>query len=137
MRKEIVEKTYAMFNELNEKQKEAFIKEAHKDEMLVDWYFEYEYEGYQSNLDHLKTKYNVDFDVILQPNSNEIKDLIIKKELDQETKQKLYDDLLDVLNSYGTLFKGEIDYQFVNFITDYYLSTGYEFLIDEKVIENA
>ena len=138
MKKEIVEKIYVNFDELSEHGQHQEIKKARKDDYLVDWYFEYENEGYQLNIDDLKERYDVDFDIDFFRNSTDIKSLKFKYDDDllHLNYDKFYDELLDIINSYEFLFKGELDDNFDDWVKNYFIDTDVEFLVSEKVVNN-
>lgn len=140
MRKEIVEKIYLKFEELSEHKQHQEIKEARNNVWLKQRYFEYEFDGYQLNIDDLKERYNVDFEIEFfeERNNTDIKGVNFKNKDDllHLNYDEFYDELLAIVYSYEFLFKNELDDNFDVWVRDYFIDTDTEFLISQRVIED-
>lgn len=138
MRKEIVEKIFLKFDELSEHGQFKEIKKARKDTELFGFFFDFEMQGYELNLDELKKEYNIDFDVKFVSGTSDIESIDFKESnLYKITNYKRFiDDLERIIHAYRFLFELNMYDEFDEWVRDYFIDSDIEFLMLEKVVES-
>lgn len=139
MRKELVERTFMLFNELSIKDQEKEVEKAYNSDILVQWYFDLENDFFNHIIDDLKKEYDIDFDIEFFQGTTDIKSLKFQNDDDllKLNYNEFYDELLKIIDAYDFLLKGHLDEGFNDFVINYFIDTDVEFLVSEKVIENA
>lgn len=164
MRKEKVLRVYKNWEELSEEEKAKEVENSYGDYILVQSYYDMKLTDFNYELDILKEKYNVDFELKIFDRSTAIKDIIFKEEpfefrLDKilideyhesfvESDIELYKDKLKTLNfgflssvrliieKYDELFLDYIGDDFEPFVVDDFIYNEVEFLVEETVIDS-
>jgi hypothetical protein len=139
MRKELVERTFMLFNELSIKDQEKEVEKAHNSDILVQWYFDLENVFFNHVIDDLKKEYDIDFDIEFFQNTTDIKSLKFQDDEDllKLNYNEFYDELLKIIDAYDFLLKGELDQGYDDFVINYFIENEVEFLVSEKVVESA
>lgn len=138
MRKEIVEKIYLKFDELSEHGQFKEIKKARKDLSLFGFFFDFEMQGYELNLEQIKKEYGIDFDIKFVSGTSEIESIDFKDSDLYKIRnyKKFMDELETIIHAYRFLFEGNMFDEFDEWVRDYFIDSDIEFLMLERVIDS-
>jgi hypothetical protein len=167
MKKVLIEKTYATWDELSEERKKEVLENEMNDYSNLQLYYDLKLEDFNYHLEHLKKHYDIEFELKVYDGSRAIKDIVFKndpfefrvdtikidkyhpyyieedlEEYQQKLKQlndKFLIDIKQLILDYDDLFLDYYndDYEFF-VLENLKADDGDErFLIEEKVIENA
>ena len=138
MRKELVERTFMIFNELSIKDQEKEVEKAYNDETIIRWYFDTENDFFNHIIDNLKKEYDIDFDIEFFQGTTDIKSLKFQDDDDllKLNYNEFYDELLKIIDAYDFLLKGHLDEGFNDFVINHFIDNEVEFLVSERLVEN-